>query len=1577
MVCPSGQDAKFTMQQARQTFEVTTGSLAGLVATTGKAKNFTSPQTSAFYKNSTYKLTPFAPGSLMPEDTWAVAGLPVCDSGGSTVGVLVVFNKKDEKSPQTFFTASDIDQCEEICKITGAVLDTRKTAEWLKDELQRFQQFFNERVKLTDQFIANLGKKKRQLQFLKVAKTHVRELSVTLVELMAQILCVDAVIIHVNRKGVLKPRMAVGIQLEDYSTRASAYVAFTTREPLNVHQVSTEPLYSGSRIHMKSALCCPLVQSGATVAIFELFRKTAVFTELDMTILKKTLESISHVPIHYYERHFPGQSKVPDRSPVINTITRYFTLFSLPRKGEMFDYVHLINSAESTIKLLVKGTTSAVFLCDEARNLLWTRKSNSCDPLTFTRTPDSLLGYLSTLQTMTLFPLPEELRSMQGAEYYVKCRGSCCPIKGKWMGTGHILGMMVVTKEEKLTEKEIERLESMADIVGNLLMILFFDRSYKKALSSNSGIYRRASSFLEVNVAEKELKRERTEGKLYDISGEERRLATPWARLLPLFPSIPAELLNQINAFCASLEGAKDPFKLVAEQLTAVFPCELAKLYMYNADRKVLIDQGAGSSLEPSGLIKGCLTSQSAVAFGSDVSEKFDFDPVTDSLGNQNPITSWVAAPILCFGNQTEGIVVFTNFHPKLALNEAKSLATLVACLTRDVLIVTDKAAQNWRNLAQSDRRQKMLFKWCEEIFRVLILSQERAVKCSCILNRLQMAPQLADLLVIALNTVALILNAQGARLLIKRPGAAVFAQFTQEGGLSELQTEQILDLKKAFERGTALVACAQPGCSNSLVLPVILEQETVALVEIWNKKDEMHSAFVDFGASDEAVVQVICDQLGEPCQALFTKEAGRVFPDLVAVLKERVWATHNYGLINTIRKACKSLLDCDRASIFLVEGENLVIRPQGNDSEIPVGITLPIGVGIVGSVAKDGQALNLEDVYQDSRFNPSVDMKTGYRTRTMLCTPVISQGRVIAVLQMINKSNGLFDSTDMEMLQTLSSLAASAVQSMQLFQALISEMKMYTDVLNSLGCAIVVLRNGRLDFSNRSIEQLLGVSEAFALSHDYAQWPNLAPALRSDIDLVQKNVLKAARKRFQSLKLADINEFRYDYRVIPVEDEGSIERKLMLVFEDVTNRLISLPPNTLSKSRVQSETTLQTCINQLSEVMGQTTPEVKSSLEFVVHTLKSGNLNRTKTVVEEEALASSIDPEILQQSPAPQPNFVSFREKLEGILEIEEIQSTEISLGELRTWNLDFTAVQSEYPYVLAMFQDFGFVKTFKGDLQAFQAFLGELKMYYNHRRNPFHNYLHACSVMHNIYCLLACTVAGQLYEDWELFSFLLAAIGHDIDHTARTNAFETSKGSELAIIYHDTSVLEQHHAAMLFLTLQKPHCDFLSALDPAIRRQMRKFIIPLILATDMSKHMNIVANMQARFRELAEDSLGSRPNDKREAGELLIHCADLSNSTKTFDISIRWSRCLAQEFEAQVAEEEDLQLPVTTFMQDLQKPSVFLKNEVGFYSVIVRPLWECLGMWLTPGTDLALAQLSDNIAKLKKMQEEAAAQA
>jgi hypothetical protein len=67
--------------------------------------------------------------------------------------------------------------------------------------------------------------------------------------------------------------------------------------------------------------------------------------------------------------------------------------------------------------------------------------------------------------------------------------------------------------------------------------------------------------------------------------------------------------------------------------------------------------------------------------------------------------------------------------------------------------------------------------------------------------------------------------------------------------------------------------------------------------------------------------------------------------------------------------------LDCDRGTIFSKRGENLVVLAQGDQNEIPVGFSVPIGTGIVGSVAELGQPVNIPDVYEDSRFNKDMDM--------------------------------------------------------------------------------------------------------------------------------------------------------------------------------------------------------------------------------------------------------------------------------------------------------------------------------------------------------------------------------------------------------------------------------------------------------------------------------------------------------------------------------------------------------------------------------------------------------------------------
>jgi hypothetical protein len=67
---------------------------------------------------------------------------------------------------------------------------------------------------------------------------------------------------------------------------------------------------------------------------------------------------------------------------------------------------------------------------------------------------------------------------------------------------------------------------------------------------------------------------------------------------------------------------------------------------------------------------------------------------------------------------------------------------------------------------------------------------------------------------------------------------------------------------------------------------------------------------------------------------------------------------------------------------------------------------------------------------------------------------------------------------------------------------------------------------------------------------------------------------------------------------------------------------------------------------------------------------------------------------------------------------------------------------------------------------------------------------------------------------------------------------------------------------------------------------------MISTILATDMAKHFPMITAMNARFDDMAEAAIGSRETDKDAIGDFLIHSADLSNPTKTYDILYNWSK-------------------------------------------------------------------------------------
>ena len=108
-------------------------------------------------------------------------------------------------------------------------------------------------------------------------------------------------------------------------------------------------------------------------------------------------------------------------------------------------------------------------------------------------------------------------------------------------------------------------------------------------------------------------------------------------------------------------------------------------------------------------------------------------------------------------------------------------------------------------------------------------------------------------------------------------------------------------------------------------------------------------------------------------------------------------------------------LLNAERASLFLVEGDELVLKVADNLDEMGE-IRIPLGSGIAGAAAASGETIRIEDAYADPRFNREVDRKTGFTTRSILSLPVKDQdGQVFAVAQLLNRKDGKPFSADDE----------------------------------------------------------------------------------------------------------------------------------------------------------------------------------------------------------------------------------------------------------------------------------------------------------------------------------------------------------------------------------------------------------------------------------------------------------------------------------------------------------------------------------------------------------------------------------
>ncbi|XP_014731800.1 PREDICTED: cGMP-inhibited 3',5'-cyclic phosphodiesterase B [Sturnus vulgaris] len=344
---------------------------------------------------------------------------------------------------------------------------------------------------------------------------------------------------------------------------------------------------------------------------------------------------------------------------------------------------------------------------------------------------------------------------------------------------------------------------------------------------------------------------------------------------------------------------------------------------------------------------------------------------------------------------------------------------------------------------------------------------------------------------------------------------------------------------------------------------------------------------------------------------------------------------------------------------------------------------------------------------------------------------------------------------------------------------------------------------------------------------------------------------------------------------------------------------------------------------------------------------------------------------------------------------------------------------ILSQVTYTL--FQDTGLFEIFKIPTQEFMNYFCALENGY--RDIPYHNRIHATDVLHAVWYLTtrpipgfqqiqnehimasdldeasgispvqaiytsskSCPIVDDSYgclasniPALELMALYVAAAMHDYDHPGRTNAFLVATNAPQAVLYNDRSVLENHHAASAWnLFLSRPEYNFLSNLDHVEFKRFRFLVIEAILATDLKKHFDFLAEFNAKVNDMNSNGIEwSSENDRLLACQICIKLADINGPAKMRDLHLKWTEGIVNEFYEQGDEEASLGLPISPFM-DRSSPQL-AKLQESFITHIVGPLCNSYnaagllpGQWVDEEEEDAESTEDDDGAQLESDDEE-----
>ncbi|XP_073162188.1 dual specificity calcium/calmodulin-dependent 3',5'-cyclic nucleotide phosphodiesterase 1A isoform X5 [Lepidochelys kempii] len=281
------------------------------------------------------------------------------------------------------------------------------------------------------------------------------------------------------------------------------------------------------------------------------------------------------------------------------------------------------------------------------------------------------------------------------------------------------------------------------------------------------------------------------------------------------------------------------------------------------------------------------------------------------------------------------------------------------------------------------------------------------------------------------------------------------------------------------------------------------------------------------------------------------------------------------------------------------------------------------------------------------------------------------------------------------------------------------------------------------------------------------------------------------------------------------------------------------------------------------------------------------------------------------------------------------------VTFKDVDKWSFDVFALNEasgEHSLKFMMYELFtryDLMSRFKIPVPSLISFAEALEVGYSKYKNPYHNLIHAADVTQTVHYIMLHTGIMHWLTELEILAMIFAAAVHDYEHTGTTNNFHIQTRSDVAILYNDRSVLENHHVSAAYRLMQEEEMNILANLTKDDWRELRSLVIEMVLSTDMSGHFQQIKTMRHTLQQ-------TEGIDKAKAMSLILHAADISHPAKSWELHYRWTTALMEEFFRQGDKEAALGLPFSPLCD--RKSTMVAQSQIGFIDFIVEPTFSLL---------------------------------